>query len=81
MKIRLRLFALAKQQAGCDTWELELPEPATVADVRAAFEASFPTWSALDKHIRFAVNAKFASDDTPIQPHDDVACIPPVSGG
>lgn len=81
MKIQVRLFALAKQVAGTESVSFELPPGATVADLRDAFEVQFPDLQAVSRSVRFAVNRDFASDDTELTPEDDVACIPPVSGG
>ena len=81
MKIQLRLFALAKQEANHDVVELTLPSQPTVADLRHALEQRFPSLQTLGQHLRFAINAEFATDETRIQPDDDLACIPPVSGG
>jgi len=81
MKIQVRLFAAARQLVGQDHWELECgPEP-TVGRVREALETAFPALAPLMPFVRFAVNADYVPDDTPLTEHDDVACIPPVSGG
>ena len=81
MKVQLRLFAVAKQEADRDVIELTLPDEATVADLREAFQKRFPKLQSLGLQLRFAVNAEFATEETRITPGDDLACIPPVSGG
>lgn len=81
MKIRVRMFALAKQVSGQETVVFELPSGATVADLRDAFEGQYPELQVVSQSVRFAVNKDFASDDTELKSDDDVACIPPVSGG
>ncbi len=81
MKIQVRLFAAARQLAGQEVVTLECPEPATVADLRSQLAAQLPDLDPLLKHIRFAVNAQYARDDTALSQDDEVACIPPVSGG
>jgi molybdopterin synthase catalytic subunit len=73
MRLTVRLFAGLKERAGAPTVELELPEPATVADVRAAFGAGLP--------YIVAVNRVYASDEEAVAGDDEVALIPPVSGG
>jgi molybdopterin converting factor subunit 1 len=81
VKIRVRLFAVARQLVGAETTELELAGPATVRDVRTALASQHPQLAALARHLLFAINAEYAADETPVEDQADVACIPPVSGG
>lgn len=81
MLINVKLFAVAKQVAGADRVELAVPAGATVADVRAALLARLPELERVQKHLLFAVGADYAADTTVVRPGDEVACIPPVSGG
>jgi molybdopterin converting factor subunit 1 len=81
MKIRVRLFALAKQAAGCDSLEVELPEGATVAQLRRQLGVRIPQLAGSLAQMMLAVNKQYADDQTPIPHNADVACIPPVSGG
>lgn len=73
MRVTVRLFAGLKQRAGSPTVDLELPEPATVADVRTAFDHDAP--------YIVAVNRVYAGDEEPVRAGDELALIPPVSGG
>jgi molybdopterin converting factor small subunit len=81
MKIRLQLFALARQLAGHEFLDLDLPEGSTIADLRRALRESAPALAPVVGHLMFAINADYASDSSPIPPTADLACIPPVSGG
>jgi len=81
VKIHLRLFAIAKQAAGSDTIEVELPEGANVGRLREALVKQVPRLSGMVDQMMFAIDAEYATDDTQLPPHADVACIPPVSGG
>ena len=81
MRIRVRLFAVARQAAGTDSIEMELPEGANVGQLRRAMTAEVPKLGAMMSQLRFAVDEEFAGDDMKILPTADVACIPPVSGG
>jgi molybdopterin converting factor subunit 1 len=81
MTITVQLFAVAKQAAGADRVDLQLPEGRTVADVRKALIERLPSLAGTEKHLKFAVGAEYASDATVVRPGDEVACIPPVSGG
>ena len=81
MKVRVRLFAVARQVAGRDSVELDLPEGATIAQLREQLGAQVPQLSGIVAQMMFAVDVQYANDQTRIPPGADVACIPPVSGG
>ena len=81
MIVHLRLFAVARQLAGSDQLELELPTGATIGDLRRALLARVPALAPMAGHLLFAVDAEYASDATALSATSDVACIPPVSGG
>ena len=76
MRVQVRLFAALRERAGSGKREVELPEGASAADV----------WSALDlgeepAGLVFAVNRAYTGRDQPLAEGDEVALIPPVSGG
>lgn len=81
MIVRVQLFALARDLAGCELAEVELAEPATVGDLRRALAAQHPALATLLARSLLAVNERYAGEDCPLSPQADVACIPPVSGG
>ena len=81
MRVTVRLFAVARQRAGCPEVMLDLPEPATVAALKRALAAECPALAPLVPALMFAVAADYAADDTAIPPGAEVAAIPPVSGG
>ncbi len=81
MKVRVKLFAVAKELAGCDELTLDLPTGATVSDLRAAVAATSPALARIIPHALWAVGAAYASNDTPVNEQSEVALIPPVSGG
>jgi MoaE-MoaD fusion protein len=82
MTVSVRLFAILRERAGSDSVEIELPEDATVAD---AFErlAAAPGLGELVGRmpLRMAVNREYAGEGTAIAPGDELALIPPISGG
>ncbi len=81
MLITVRLFAMLKDKAGASEMKLELPEGATVANVIEAIKERAP---AIGEHARaaaFAVNKEYAQAGTILKNGDEVAVIPPVSGG
>jgi molybdopterin converting factor small subunit len=81
MLVRVRLFAIARERAGSQVVDVDLPEPATVADLKAAILTQAPSLATLLPVLRFSVNSEYADDITPIPYGADLAAIPPVSGG
>ncbi len=76
MRISVRLFAQLRERAGARELELELPEGAVVADALVALEdlaAGLP--------VVLAVNRQYAPQDRELRAGDELALIPPVSGG
>ncbi len=81
MNVRVRLFAAVRQAAGRDAIDLELPDRATVADLRDRLAIEIPAAAGLMRQMLFAIDAQYVPLDTPLRPDAEVACIPPVSGG
>lgn len=81
MRIHLRLFAVARDLAGVGETDLELPDSATVADLRTAIARRWPALASLAARVMVAVNSQYASDSTRLDADSEVALIPPVSGG
>ncbi len=81
MKIKVHLFAAAKDAAGQSPVELSVADEATVADLRSALVESVPSLAALQPSLLVAVNNEYAANDFRLHTEDEVACFPPVSGG
>ena len=81
MKVRVKLFAVARELAGRDTVEVVLPAHSTVGQLREALAAQVPELAGLVRNVMFAIGAEYADDRATISEASDVACIPPVSGG
>lgn len=82
MTLRVRLFAILRERAGRDAVEVELPEGATVADALAALGRQPALAGPLAQTpVRMAVNREYATEGTAIAPGDELALIPPISGG
>src|ERR1700730_11974486 len=62
MKLEVRLFAGARDRAGAATLTAELPDGATVAELRRRLAQACPALNALLPHSVFAVNDEFADD-------------------
>ena len=76
----VRLFAGLRERAGTDRLEVELPEGARVSDVLAAMAAT-PVGALRPRECVVAVNREYASPDEPVRAGDEIALVPPVSGG
>jgi molybdopterin converting factor subunit 1 len=81
MKVRVRLFAAAKQAAGRDSLEVEIPEQTTIGQLRRRLAVEVPQLSGLVGQVMFAINTEYAGDAERIPAGAEVAIIPPVSGG
>ena len=80
MLVTLRLFAGLRERAGSERLDVEVPDDARVLDVLAALEAT-PIGPLRPGQCIVALNREYASPGDPVGPHDEVALIPPVSGG
>jgi molybdopterin converting factor subunit 1 len=80
VRVSVRLFAGLRERAGTDRLEVELPEGARVADVLAAMAAT-PVGELRPRECVVALNREYAAADAPVQAGDEVALVPPVSGG
>jgi molybdopterin synthase catalytic subunit len=76
VQITVRLFAGLRELAGTGRQELELPEGSSLSDVWAPLELGDEPAGLL-----YAVNREYAGPDTELSEGDEVALIPPVSGG
>lgn len=81
MKVRLKLFSVARDLAGFHEQDVELDQRAVAASVLDALilqNSQFRDWK---PSLRLAVNQEYVQADHPLQEGDEVAVIPPVSGG
>lgn len=81
MKLRVLLFAAARQIAGTYDVLVELQAGDTAGAAKRAVVAAHPGLAALSAQLRVAVNHALVDDATVLGPDDEVALLPPVSGG
>ncbi len=81
MKIRVVLFARPRELVGQPTVELSVPAGARAADAWGVLAERHPQLGSLPKSYRCAVNSEYAGWDALLHEGDEVAVIPPVSGG
>ncbi len=80
-KARVRLFARLAQVAGTREAEVELGEGLTAGDAYRALCRRFPGLAALGGTLMYAVNTEYVAPDHRLRDGDELALIPPVSGG
>ena len=80
MTVQIRLFAMMAQQARAGLLTIDLPEGSGLPTVRKELEKRFPrmSWPA---GTMLAINQEYAAADAALRAGDEVAVIPPVSGG
>ena len=82
MMVRVRLFAVLRERAGQDHIDLELDQGATVAAALEALGRASEIGELIARMpVLLAVNREYASPDDALSPDDELALIPPVSGG
>jgi molybdopterin synthase catalytic subunit len=81
LRVRVRLFAIQRELAGTREVALEVPPGSTIEDVWAALVDRFPALAPGRQAVRFARNGEYTDPATTLEDGDEVACIPPVSGG
>jgi molybdopterin converting factor subunit 1 len=82
MNIDVRLFAMLRERAGRDSVTVEVPDGATVRDAVAALANVHGLGDVMDRTaVVMAVNREYADDDSTLSEGDELALIPPVSGG
>lgn len=81
VRIRVLFFGMLKDVAGISEDQLELAEGGQLATVFEHYALRFPRFRELASSIVLAQNQQFASPETPVSDGDEVAFLPPVSGG
>ena len=76
----MRLFAGLRERAGADRVEVDLPEGASVADLLVAMGTT-PVGELAPRSCIVALNREYADEDAVVGESDEVALVPPVSGG
>ena len=79
--VRVLFFGAARDAIGNDNLELLLSSPANVASAFAQLLTDYPTLARFGKSLLLAVNQEYATPDQEITDGDELAVLPPVSGG
>jgi molybdopterin converting factor subunit 1 len=81
MRVTIRLFARLRDLAGAGELIREVPEQATVQTVWNALTAEMPSLGQYERTMSVAVNAEYSRMAAAVHDGDEVAFLPPVSGG
>ena len=81
MTVRLRFFASLRERLRASEAEQTLPEGSTVGEAWDALCRAHPEIACLSTSIAFAVNREYVDRAHPLADQDELALIPPVSGG
>lgn len=80
MTVSILAFGIAKDIFGTSSITVNLPGDASAADLKAALEERYPRLKQIASYL-LAVNNEYAADDLLLNERDEIAVIPPVSGG
>lgn len=81
MKVTARFFALHRDIVGASVCELEIPAGTTLGELWSQLGERYPELVPATRSLMFAINQAYADPSTVLNPGDEVAFIPPVSGG
>ena len=81
MLVRVKLFARLREIAGESELERDVPPASTAQDLWRALAREFPALAPYERSVSCAVNAEYARPTAALREGDEVAFLPPVSGG
>jgi len=81
MKVRVLFFGVLKDMTGCGSEELTVPDQATAADVVEHYQERITRLREIAPAIAISINQEYSTIDAPLHAGDEIALLPPVSGG
>jgi len=81
MRVRVLFFGVLKDVAGKSADEIDVRDGASVRDVLLSYQSEIPQLKTSLSAIAIAVNQQYAGPDTKLSSNDEIALLPPVSGG
>jgi len=81
LRVKVLLFARVRELTGIAEESVDLPAGATLSDLFEHYQKHFPALADLRSSLVASRNQELVSWDTPLSAGDDVAFLPPVSGG
>jgi len=80
MQLTILAFGITRDILGASELSIDLPDGATVDDLKKELAQQYPSFGKL-KALAIAVNSEYAGAEQVLQERDEIALIPPVSGG
>ena len=81
MRLRVLFFGIVRERLGRREALVELRDGATAGDLLARLASDHEGFAEGVASVRVAVNSEYVDSDAPLSDNDEVAIIPPVSGG
>jgi molybdopterin converting factor subunit 1 len=81
MKVRVLFFASCREKSGTNAIELELEDGATTTTLMTHLLARYPELAAGASELKLAINKKYITVATRLSDGDEIALLPPISGG
>ena len=81
MKLSIRFFGTLRESIGEATREFEVPDGCRVADLREILAEALPAFREFGERVAIAVEHEVAREDRALHEGDEIALLPPVSGG
>ena len=81
MKVKVLLFASLKDIAGRRELEIELDDASTLHQVTEKLASLYPEIGRMQSSVRIAINQEFADENISLNNGDEIAFLPPMSGG
>jgi len=81
MQVTVKLFGSIREAAGAKELAVEVPEGSTADDLRRLLARDHPSFEEMADRLRISVNYEFVQGEIALSEGDEVAFLPPVSGG
>ena len=81
LRVKVLFFGRVRELTGITEESIEMPEGATLSELFEHYLKRFPPLAGLRPSLVASRNQEFAAWDTPLESGDDIAFLPPVSGG
>lgn len=81
MKVKVKYFAVCREMFNRDEEEMELPDGAILMDILKRLEEEWPEIPEYYEVMQMSVNWEYATEQTKLSDGDEIALIPPVTGG
>lgn len=81
MRIRVKFFAIVRQLAGVSDLDIDLPNKARISDARLTIQNEIPALNGYLDRVAWALNQTYVGTAAELSDGDELAIIPPVSGG